>query len=152
MVDQRGSDLGHSLLEREGVRSTLLQVNTWISITTCNIHKSIHFITIIIRYACDECGKEFHSQQVLDRHLKTHEVGEDGEETHPFACDLCDYKTSAHNGVALHKRSAHKVDKNNQQLDIDDNPFHQDRDSKRFAFVCDKVRVNIIKKFKIIKT
>ena len=92
-----------------------------------------------LRYGCEECGKEFHSQQVLDRHLQTHEgEGEDGENK-PFQCDLCDYKTSAHNGVALHKRSAHKVDKNNQQLDIDDNPFHQDRDSKRFAFVCEKV-------------
>ena len=90
------------------------------------------------RYACEECGKEFHSQQVLDRHLQTHEIGEDGEAT-PFQCNLCDYKTTAHNGVALHKRSAHKVDKNNQQLMIDDNPFHQDRDSKRFAFVCEKV-------------
>ena len=90
------------------------------------------------RYACEECGKEFHSQQVLDRHLQTHEgEGEDGENK-PFECDLCDYKTNAHNGVALHKRSAHKVDKNNQQIIIDDNPFHQDRDSKRFAFVCEK--------------
>ena len=95
------------------------------------------------RYACEECGKEFHSQQVLDRHIKTHEVGEDGEHK-PFQCDICDYKTSAHNGVALHKRSAHKVDKNNQQLMIDDNPFHQDRDSKRFAFVCEKVQYLLI--------
>jgi len=82
--------------------------------------------------------KEFHSQQVLDRHLQTNGgEGEDGENK-PFECDLCDYKTNAHNGVALHKRSAHKVDKNNQQIIIDDNPFHQDRDSKRFAFVCEK--------------
>ena len=79
----------------------------------------------------------------MDRHLQTHEDGEDGENK-PFQCDLCDYKTSAHNGVALHKRSAHKVDKNNKQLMIDDNPFHQDRDSKRFAFVCEKVSCILI--------
>jgi len=100
-----------------------------------NYHRKTKHLT---KYACEECGKEFHSQQVLDRHLQTHEgEGEDGEGK-PFECDLCDYKTNAHNGVALHKRSAHKVDKNNQQIIIDDNPFHQDRDSKRFAFVCEK--------------
>ena len=53
-----------------------------------------------------------------------------------FKCDICDFSTSAQNGLSLHKRRLHKLDKNNEAVSQLDNADFHDRDPKKFRHQC----------------
>ena len=53
-----------------------------------------------------------------------------------YKCDICDFSTSAQNGLSLHKRRLHKLDKNNEAVTQLDNPDFHNRDPKKYRHQC----------------
>ncbi|RVE52100.1 hypothetical protein evm_003173 [Chilo suppressalis] len=63
------------------------------------MHQNMH--TRSKMFSCDTCGRTFHSNVGLKRHLVTHT----GEK--PFACSLCDKRFTQSNSMKLHYRTFH---------------------------------------------
>lgn len=54
-----------------------------------------------------------------------------------YNCDFCDFTTNKMNGLSLHKRRLHHLDKNNHSVTPqDDNPDYHNRDPKKFKHQC----------------
>ena len=54
-----------------------------------------------------------------------------------YNCDFCDFTTTKMNGLSLHKRRLHHLDKNNHSVTPqDDNPDYHNRDPKKFKHEC----------------
>lgn len=90
-------------------------------------------------WVCDICGKRLNNQTLLSRHKKSHKKETTSVATndqHQFKCDLCDFSTNAMNGLSLHKRRLHRIDKNNRAVTTVDNPDFHKRDPKKFKHEC----------------
>ena len=68
---------------------------------------------------------------------KCKEEEETNSESKTYNCDFCDFTTTKMNGLSLHKRRLHHLDKNNHSVTPqDDNPDYHNRDPKKFKHQC----------------
>ena len=58
---------------------------------------------IIERFKCDQCEKTFHSQNAVNRHIRSIHNQEK-----PFKCEQCDYKSFARGNVYMHVKRVHE--------------------------------------------
>ena len=93
-------------------------------------------------HTCSVCEKSFPYLSALNKHEKNHATKQDAPstitESTKYACDFCDFSTSALNGLSLHKRRLHNLDKNNQLVAQIDNPDYHNRDPNKFKHECSR--------------
>lgn len=88
------------------------------------------------RYACNTCGKRCYSSKALEKHTRLHLDDDDDSQ---YECDMCDYRTTAQNGINMHKRLVHRVTKNKQRpLFSSEGHFLHERSSSKFKHECMK--------------
>jgi hypothetical protein len=102
-------------------------------------------------FKCTFCNESFVHPDVLQVHMTQNHPGEEMRQDFSFKgelvngaedienqykCDLCDFSTTAMNGLSLHKRRLHRIDKNNETVTQVDNPDFHERDPKKFKHEC----------------
>jgi len=108
---------------------------------------------------CSDCSARFLHTDLLSDHCKSEHVNQNEtfntinpakkrkissakkepskqDKDLQYKCDICDFSTSAQNGLSLHKRRLHKLDKNNEAVTQLDNPDFHNRDPKKYRHQC----------------
>ena len=83
-------------------------------------------------------SKDSSPNQTKKRKTPKKEHSQSQDKNLQYKCDICDFSTSAQNGLSLHKRRLHKLDKNNEAVTQLDNPDFHNRDPKKYRHQCSR--------------